>query len=61
MNTEINRLQEEIKEEMTILAPNTSFLIGAMLTARLLVHAGSLEKMAMIPASSIQLRGAEKA
>jgi nucleolar protein 56 len=61
MNMEVYRLQEEIKNEMTALAPNTSYLIGPMLTARLLVHAGSLEKMAMLPASSIQLLGAEKA
>jgi len=61
MNQEIVRLQEEIKEQITDLAPNTCHLIGPMLTARLLVHAGSLKKMAMLPASSIQLLGAEKA
>ena len=61
MNQEVVRLQGEIKEQITVLAPNTSLLIGPMLTARLLVHAGSLEKMAMLPASSIQLLGAEKA
>ena len=61
MNQEVNRLHEEIKEEITNLAPNTSVLIGPILTARLLVYAGSLEKMAMLPASSIQLLGAEKA
>jgi nucleolar protein 56 len=61
MTQEVQQLQEEIKKHIQQLAPNTSILIGPMLTARLLVHAGSLEKLARLPASSIQLLGAEKA
>ena len=61
MSDEINRLQESIKKDMVILTPNTSSLIGPLLTARLLSHAGSMEKMGRLPASSIQLLGAEKA
>jgi len=61
MSSEINKLQVEIKDQTTVIAPNTSIFIGPMLTARLLVHAGSLQKFARLPASSIQLLGAEKA
>lgn len=61
MSSEINKLQAEIKDQTMVIAPNTSILIGPMLTARLLVHAGSMEKFARLPASSIQLLGAEKA
>lgn len=40
---------------------NFSSLIDALLAARFLALAGSLEKLAKMPASSIQLLGAEKA
>jgi nucleolar protein 56 len=45
-----------VKEEM----PNLNVLLGSTLAARLLALAGSLEKMAKMPSSSIQLLGAEK-
>jgi len=61
MNHKVQSLQEEIKNQITVLAPNTSYLIGPLLTARLLVHARSLEKLSKLPASSVQLLGAEKA
>lgn len=41
--------------------PNTSAILGIMLTAKLLTLAGSLKKLALMPASTIQLLGAEKA
>lgn len=41
--------------------PNTSALLGHLLAARLLAHAGSLEKLAKMPSSTLQLLGAEKA
>lgn len=55
------RLKEQIEIDVKKLAPNITELIGPMLAARLLSHAGSLRKLAMLPASSIQLLGAEKA
>ena len=61
VKSEISRLETEIQKKMTILAPNTCSLIGPLLSARLLSHAGSLEKLAKFPSSSIQLLGAEKA
>lgn len=46
-----------VKEVM----PNTSYLIGEKLAAKLLEEAGSLEKLAKMPSSTIQVIGAEKA
>ncbi len=57
--------RENIEEHITTLveevAPNTAAIIGPKLTARLIAKAGSLRKLAMFPASTIQLLGAEKA
>ncbi|USN45635.1 MAG: hypothetical protein H6502_00700 [Candidatus Woesearchaeota archaeon] len=41
--------------------PNVHLLLGSVLTAKLVKHAGSLKKLASVPASTIQLYGAEKA
>jgi nucleolar protein 56 len=49
-------IEKTVKEEM----PNINALLGSTLAARLLGLAGSLEKMAKMPSSSIQLLGAEK-
>lgn len=54
-------LKNQIETSVTDLAPNISELVGPMIAARLLAHAGSLRKLAMLPSSSIQLLGAEKA
>ncbi len=61
VSAEISRLETEIEHQILILAPNVCSLIGPLLTARLVTCAGSLEKLAKLPASSIQLLGAEKA
>ncbi|MBU1135833.1 MAG: C/D box methylation guide ribonucleoprotein complex aNOP56 subunit [Nanoarchaeota archaeon] len=50
-------IENETKNEM----PNISAIAGPLLAARLLQYAGGLEKMAKMPASTIQLLGAEKA
>jgi len=42
-------------------APNLSALLGPMLAARLLESAGSLAKLSRMPASTVQLLGAERA
>jgi nucleolar protein 56 len=42
-------------------APNTKALVGALLAARLIALAGGLENLAKMPASTIQVLGAEKA
>jgi len=49
-------LEELLSEE----APNTTHLIGHKLAARLIAKAGGLRRLATLPASTIQLLGAEK-
>jgi nucleolar protein 56 len=43
------------------LCPNLTYLIEAPLAAKLIAHAGSLKRLATMPASTIQVLGAEKA
>ena len=61
VNEEILRLQDEIEKDMKTIAPNTSKIIGPLIGARLIALAGGMQKMAMMPASTIQILGAEKA
>jgi nucleolar protein 56 len=49
-------LEKVVPEE----TPNLNALLGSVLTARVLALAGSLERLAKMPSSSIQLLGAEK-
>jgi nucleolar protein 56 len=46
---------------MNLIAPNTSAILGTAVGARILARAGSLKKLATMPASTIQVLGAEKA
>lgn len=55
------RLTEYIDQVMKEVAPNITALVGPLLGARLISLAGSLEKLARLPASTIQVLGAEKA
>ena len=50
-----------LQEKMEIVAPNLAALIGEVVGARLISHAGSLVNLAKAPASTIQILGAEKA
>ena len=50
-----------IEEVMKEVAPNVTALVGPLLGARLISLAGGLEKLARMPASTIQVLGAEKA
>jgi len=61
INNEIQRLQNQIEIDMKTIAPNTSKIIGPLIGARLIAIAGGMQRMAMLPASTIQLLGAEKA
>jgi len=54
-------LHEYLKSKMDKVAPNLSSLIGEMVGARLISHAGSLTSLAKYPASTVQILGAEKA
>jgi nucleolar protein 56 len=54
-------LEKYIRETARVIMPNFSSLIDELLAARLLSLAGSMEKMARMTSSTIQLLGAEKA
>lgn len=58
---EINSLEKQIEEDIIIMAPNISTIIGPLIGARLISLAGGLNKLAMLPASTVQVLGAEKA
>ncbi|HDI74350.1 MAG TPA: C/D box methylation guide ribonucleoprotein complex aNOP56 subunit [Thermoprotei archaeon] len=55
------KLAEYVDEAMKEVAPNIRALVGSLLGARLIALAGGLRKLAMLPASTIQVLGAEKA
>lgn len=55
------RLHGYLKAKMGIVAPNLAALIGEMVGARLISHAGSLTNLSKYPASTVQILGAEKA
>ena len=50
-----------LSDKMHVVAPNLSALIGELVGARLISHAGSLTNLAKYPASTVQILGAEKA
>jgi nucleolar protein 56 len=54
-------LEKHIETQMIAIAPNISGILGTSVGARILARAGSLKKLAFMPASTIQVLGAEKA
>ncbi|CAN1127282.1 Nucleolar protein 56 [Linum perenne] len=54
-------LHEYLIEKMNSIAPNLAALIGEIVGARLISHAGSLTNLAKCPSSTLQILGAEKA
>lgn len=50
-----------LKNRMNAIAPNLTLLVGELVGARLISHAGSLMNLAKCPASTVQILGAEKA
>ena len=54
-------LYEYLRNRMAAIAPNLTALVGELVGARLIAHAGSLISLAKQPASTIQILGAEKA
>jgi nucleolar protein 56 len=54
-------MESYVEKTMEEVAPNTKTVAGALLGARLIAIAGSLQNLAMRPASTIQVLGAEKA
>jgi nucleolar protein 56 len=59
--TEREKLAEAVDSTMNRIAPNITQVAGATIGARLIARAGGLERMAKLPASTIQVLGAEKA
>jgi len=54
-------LYSYLTNRMQAIAPNLTALVGELVGARLIAHAGSLMTLAKHPASTIQILGAEKA
>merc|ERR1712066_989829 len=55
------QLYEYLKNRMIAIAPNLTILVGELVGARLISHAGTLMNLAKHPASTVQILGAEKA
>jgi len=55
------KLHAYLTSKMNQVAPNLQALIGDLVGARLIAHAGSLTNLAKYPASTVQILGAEKA
>jgi len=55
------QLAEYLRNRMNAIAPNLTALVGELVGARLISHAGSLLHLAKHPASTVQILGAEKA
>jgi len=50
-----------VESQMKKVAPNVADIAGATIGARLMAKAGGLDRLAVLPASTIQILGAEKA
>ncbi|XP_058470508.1 nucleolar protein 58 [Solea solea] len=55
------QLYDYLKNRMMAIAPNLTIMVGELVGARLISHAGSLLNLAKHPASTVQILGAEKA
>jgi hypothetical protein len=55
------QLFDYLRSRMAAVAPNLTVLVGELVGARLIAHAGSLINLAKQPASTVQILGAEKA
>ena len=54
-------LESYLEDLMEQFAPNLTTIVGSLISAKLISKAGNLKKLAYMPASRIQLLGAEKA
>ena len=61
VSSDREKLAEYVESTMKRIAPNTTNVAGATIGARLIARAGGLENLARLPASTIQVLGAEKA
>lgn len=62
---QISKLRSSVEHYLNVICeevcPNITYLCGPLLTARFLGMAGGIEQLAEMPASTIQVMGAEKA
>jgi len=61
INNEIKSLEKQIENDMEKIAPNITNIISPLIGARLISYSAGIEKLATMPASTIQILGAEKA
>jgi len=61
INNEIKSLEKQIERDMEKMAPNITKIVGPLIGARLISHSNGIIKLATMPASTIQILGAEKA
>lgn len=61
LKEERRRLNKYLESAATKAMPNFSRLAGGLLSAKMLAKAGSLKKLALMPSSTIQILGADKA
>ncbi|HLY76888.1 MAG TPA: hypothetical protein VKT21_03280 [Thermoplasmata archaeon] len=54
-------IEKALEERVPTEAPNVSALLGPLLAARMIAQAGGLDRLAKLPASTIQVLGAERA
>jgi nucleolar protein 58 len=54
------QLFDYLRSRMNAIAPNLTVMVGELVGARLIAHAGSLMNLAKYPASTVQILGAEK-
>jgi nucleolar protein 58 len=54
------QLYEYLWSQMNAIAPNLTIVVGELVGACLIAHAGSLVTLAKYPASTVQILGAEK-
>jgi nucleolar protein 56 len=61
LSSERDKLNSYVEGAMKRIAPNVTEVAGATIGARLMAKAGGLDRLAVLPASTIQILGAEKA
>ena len=61
LSSQRESLNGYVESQMKTIAPNVAEVAGATIGARLMAKAGGLERLASMPASTIQILGAEKA
>jgi len=55
------KLEKYVDLRMKEVAPNVNAMVGPVIGARLMMHAGSIHRLASMPSGTVQLLGAEKA